>query len=105
MSDLTQSEARVTQLQAPVAVVARSVLGCHDGVQAVMVLGHDGKLLAYERAIERDNESPAEECPLLCFPSAPGTIFFLRLNTPLWGEEIRDSVQKTINSPYQALTK
>jgi hypothetical protein len=105
MSDLAQSEVRASQLQAPVAVVARSVLGCHDAVQAVMVLGYDGKILAYERALGRNSESPTEEYPLLCFLSAPGTIFYLRLNTPLTSEEIRDSVEKTIGFPYQALTR
>jgi hypothetical protein len=85
--------------------MARSVLGCHESVEAVMILGEDGRILAYERAIGPESDFPDEEYPLLSYSSGSGMIFFVRLNAWPRGEEIRDRVERTIGHPYLPLSR
>lgn len=105
MTDML-SEARAPLVQAPIAMVARKLLASDVSVQAVMVIGGDGKVLAHERAIDDDeiDSIEGEDYPLLFYASSPNLLFFVRLSKQPTGGEISDRMMSTIGSPSFAMT-
>jgi hypothetical protein len=99
MTDMI-SEARVPLVQAPIAMVARTLLASDSSVQAVMVMEGDGKVLAHERAIDVDeiDSIEGEDYPLLFYASRPNLLFFVRLKKQPTGGEISNRIMSTISS-------
>jgi len=102
-----QSEVRAPLVQAPIAWVARKLLASDGSVQAVMVLGSDGKVLAYERAIDDDQSDPIEweDFPLLFYAPGPGILFYVRLAKRPMGDEIPNRISAILDSPSLTITR
>jgi hypothetical protein len=101
------SEIRAQTIQEPIAFVARRLLALDVDVQAVMVVGDDGRVLAHERALDDDEFDSFEEegHPLLFYASGPRLLFYLRVSRQSTVEDISDRVIATISSPTFTMTR
>jgi hypothetical protein len=102
-----QSEIRAQQIQEPVAFVARRILGSDADVQAVMVMGEDGRVLAHERALD-DGEFDSheeEERPLLFYAPGPRLLYFVCLGNKSNVGDISDRIMATISSASLTMTR
>ena len=102
-----QSEVRAPLIQAPIAWVARRLLASDGSVQAVMVIGSSGKVLAHERALGGTESSSFEEegFPMLFYASGPGLLFYVRLDKQPMGDEIPNRISAILDSPSFAITR
>ncbi|HEY6283478.1 MAG TPA: hypothetical protein VIW22_06095 [Nitrososphaerales archaeon] len=100
------SEARAPLVQSPIAMIARRLLASDVSVQAVMVMGNDGRVLVHERAIKDDelDSIGGEDYPLFFYDSKPGLLFFVRLNKQPTSGGISDRIISAISSPSFSMT-
>jgi hypothetical protein len=105
MTDL-QSQVKAPIVQAPIAWVARRLLASDLSVQAVMVVGYGGKVLAHEIAQDFDEvDSSKESHSMLYYAPAPGLLFYVRLSKTPTDQAISYRVEQIINSPTFAITR
>lgn len=105
MVDL-RSEVRAPLVRAPAVWVARELLASAPCVQAVMILGDDGKVLAHERAIGyEESEAPWEEHSLIYHAPRFGLIFYVRTNGKPAGGELSARIEAMVESPTPAITR
>jgi len=106
MKDL-QSEARAPLIQAPIAWVARRLLATDASVEAVMIVGREGKVLAHERAIgyDEDDSTEGEGHPLLFYAQDIGLLFYVKLGKHPRDEEIPNRIMAIIRSPSFCITR
>jgi len=98
---------RAPLVQAPIAWVARRLLASDESVEAVMVVTYEGKVLAYERAIDSDTSEAVEteDHSLFYYAPNPGLLFYVRLGSRSEGTEIPDRIESILNSPSFSITR
>jgi hypothetical protein len=105
MTDL-QSQVKAPIVQAPIAWAARRLLASDLSVQAVMVVGHGGKVLAHEIALDYDETDPFKEGhPMLYYAPTAGLLFYIRLSGRPTDQAIPSRIEQIINSPAFANTQ
>ena len=106
MTDL-QSEVRAPLVRAPIAWVARRLLSTDASVQAVMVLGPGGKILAHERAVGYDEplHASGSERSLIYYAPGPGLLFYLHTSSEPVESELFAKIEAIVGSPSPAVTR
>ena len=91
----------------PVSVVAREILSAGPLVQAVLILDHDGKVLAHERALSHApfNTDFGSESAVTYFARNSGMIFYLRTSKGSDTLDLCARVESIIRSPLPLLTE
>jgi len=101
-----RSEVKAPLVQAPTGWVARGLLASDPCVQAVMVLGDDGKVLAHERAIGyEEGEPPEKDHSIIYYARRYGLIFYLRTNGERADRELSARIEEIIGSPSPVVTR
>jgi hypothetical protein len=101
-----RSEVRAPLVQAPAGWVARRLLASAPCVQAVMVLGDDGKVLAHERAIGcRESEASEMDHSMIYYARSYSLIFYLRMTGEPVDGELSARIEAIIESPSPVMTR
>ena len=105
MSDL-QKEADASFAQAPLGMIARAILACNSSVDSVMILGRNGKIIAYEQSLEVNGfDSGSREQPMMFYSSGLGLLISLTLKGPALEAEIEGRVKGAFEAPPGILTE
>jgi hypothetical protein len=101
-----QSQVKAPLVQAPTSWVARELLASAPSVQAVMVLGDDGKVLAHERAVGYEGDvAPERERSLTYYSPRFGLIFYIRTNGNPADGDLSGRIEAIIESPAPPITR
>jgi hypothetical protein len=106
MRDL-HSVARASSRQAPVALLARSLLAADHSITAVMVVGKEGRVMAHERAIGYEEGDAGTESgrPVLFYAPERGLVFFVRLSGTEPDARVCDRLVAMIESKNLSITR
>ena len=102
-----QTGPKAPRVQAPIAWAARRLLATDESVQAVMVVGDDGRVLAHERVLDYYEGDPMKgEChPLLFYVPRAKLLFYVRLSKRPIDERVSWRIQGVIDSPSFVISR